>query len=71
MRTGKLVKKWQGHPGPVASLVFTSDGKGLLSGSWDQMVTHWDVASLRSLGNSDPLSSDMMEISRFLGHKVR
>jgi len=70
MRTGKLVKEWQGHFWIVESLVFTPDGKGLLSGSWDKQVTHWDVSSLRSLGNSDALSSDIMEISSFIGHKV-
>jgi len=70
MRTGKPLKKWQ-SPVLIVSLVFTPDGKGLLGGSWEQEVTHWDVTSLRSLGNSDPLTSDMVEISRFLGHKVR
>ena len=72
MRTGKVVKKWRRHPGIVNSLVFTPDGKGLLSASYnDKQVTHWDVASLKSLGNSDPLSSGIVEISSFLGHKVR
>jgi len=71
MHTGKLVKERRRIPGLVNSLVFTPDGKGLLSASWDQQVTHWDVSSLRSLGMSDPLSSDLLEISRFLGHKVR
>jgi len=71
MRTRKLLKEWRGISGLVDSLVFTPDGRGLLSASWDEQVTHWDVASLRSLGNSDPLTSDIMEISRFSGHKVR
>jgi len=68
MRTGKLVTKWPGHSGLVASLVFTPDGKGLLSASLDKQVIHWDVASF---GMTDPPSSDPMEISRLLGHKVR
>ena len=65
--------KWRGHRNLVASLVFTLDGKGLLSASWDKQVIHWDVTSLGSLEMVDPLSSesDMMEISRLLGHKVR
>jgi len=71
MRTGKVVKKWRRHPGVVNSLAFTPDGKGLLSASYnDKQVIHWDVALLRSLGNSDSLSSDIVEISCFLGHKV-
>jgi len=71
VRTGKMVTRWQGHSDLVASLVFTPDGKGLLSASWDNQVIHWDVASLGSLGMADALSSDVMEISRLLGHKVR
>jgi len=69
VRKGKLVAWWGGHPSLIGSLVFTPDGKGLLSASWDKVI-HWDFASLGSLGMADPLSSDMMEISRFLGHKV-
>jgi len=68
MRTGKLVTKWRRHSDLVASLVFTPDGKGLLSASWDKQVIHWDVASL---GMTDPPSSVSMEIFRLLGHKVR
>ena len=68
MRTGKLVTKWPGHSGLVESLVFTPDGKGLLSASLDKQVIHWDVASL---GMADPPSSDPMETFRLLGHKVR
>ena len=70
MRTGKVVKELRAH-GAVDGLVFTPDGEGLLSSSMDHQVTHWDVASLRSLGMSDPLSSDIVEISHFLGHMVR
>jgi len=69
MRTGKLVSRWRGRAGLAGSLVFTPDGKGLLSASWDKVI-HWDFASLGSLGMANPLSSDTMEISRFLGHKV-
>jgi len=72
MRIGNVVKEWQGHPGLINNLVFTPDGKGLLSASYNnKQVRHWDVASLRSLGNSDAQSSGIVEILRFLGHKVR
>jgi len=67
MRTGKFETKWPGHSKPVTSLVFTPDGKGLLSASWDKQVIHWNVASL---GMTDP-SFDLMETSCLLGHKVR
>ena len=72
VRTGKLVANWRGHSALVASLMFTPDGKGLLSASWDKSVVYWDVASLRSLGMADPPSSRMMmEVSRSMGHTVR
>lgn len=34
-----------GHKGVVTSLAFTPDGKQLLTGSWDQTVKVWDVAT--------------------------
>jgi len=71
VRTGKMVTRWRGHCSLVASLVFTPDGKGLLSASWDKQVKHWDVTSLRSVGMADPLIPGMMEISCLLGHTVR
>jgi WD40 repeat protein len=70
VRTGNLVARWRGHSNLVASLVFTPDGKSLLSGSWDNQVIQWDVSFLSSLGMANPPISDMMEISRLIGHTV-
>jgi len=71
VRTGSLVASWQGHNYNVAGLVFTPDGKGLLSASWNSLVM-WDVSFLRSLGlgMAKPLISGVMEISRLIGHTV-
>jgi len=71
VRTGKLVARWWGHSRLVTSLVFTPDGKRLLSGSWDKEVKQWDVSSLSSLGMTDRPTSDMTEISSLIGHTVR
>jgi glucose repression regulatory protein TUP1 len=37
-RTNKLVEEWQGHTDQVWGLMFTSDGKGLVSGSIDRTL---------------------------------
>ena len=70
-RTLKLLASLGGHAGFISSLVFTPDGKGLLSASYDMSVILWDVTSLSSLGTADPPSSSVTEVSRLLGHMVR
>ena len=66
----------------VRDLFFTPDGKGLLSGSAENMVIYWDVSWLGSThedNTDDPkaeISSQdstggLMEMIRFSGHKVR
>jgi len=70
LRSGNLVASWRGHDKLVASLVFTPDGKSLLSGSWDNQVKQWDISFLRSHGIANPPISDMVEISRFIGQCV-
>jgi len=71
VRTGKSMASWWGHSGIVTSLVFTPDGKRLLTGSWDKEVKQWDVSSLSSLGMTDIPTFGMMEISCLIGHTVR
>ena len=70
-RTLKLLASLGGHADLISGLVFTPDGKGLLSASWDMSVILWDVISLSSLGTADPPSSGVAEVSRLLGHTVR
>jgi WD40 repeat protein len=46
----------KGHSGWVTGVAFTSDGRRLVSGSWDQTVKMWDVpsgAELSSVDNKD------------------
>ena len=44
--TGALLERLQGHKDFVYSVAFTSDGKGLVSGSWDNSLKYWDVSVL-------------------------
>jgi WD40 repeat protein len=42
---GKLIRAFKGHKDNVDELVFTADGKTLLSGGADHTIRAWDVAS--------------------------
>jgi hypothetical protein len=58
--TGKVLNKLQGHTGKVTALAFSPDGKTLASGSADQSVRLWDVATgkeTRRLQGKDVIAS--------------
>jgi WD40 repeat protein len=46
VQTGQLVKCVVGHKGGVRCVAFTPDGKGLVSGSEDGILKHWDLGPL-------------------------
>ena len=43
VQTGNLVERLRGHGDLVRSVTFTPDDGGLISGSWDRKVKHWDL----------------------------
>jgi len=49
--TGQLVRTFRGHKGLVTSLVFTRDGKFLVSGSRDHTVKLWEVTRLAGVAD--------------------
>ena len=76
VRVGKCVASYQGHDDVVWCLVFAPDGKGLVTGSWDKRVIHWNMSRFESTECDNSQKGDisrhnLMEISRFVGHKVR
>jgi WD40 repeat protein len=44
-----LIRTLGGHRGWVTSVAFSADGRRLASGSWDQTVKFWDVATGREV----------------------
>jgi general transcriptional corepressor TUP1 len=46
VQTGALIERLKGHKDSVYSIAFTPDGKGLVSGSLDKTLKHWDVGPL-------------------------
>jgi len=38
-----------GHTGVVTSVAFSPDGKKIISGSWDNTIKLWDIASNRGI----------------------
>ena len=78
---GKCMAKHDGHDDLVRGLVFTPDGNGLLTASWDKMVILWDVSWLKTHGDDGDGQKEVIsprdstggltEISRFVGHTVR
>jgi glucose repression regulatory protein TUP1 len=56
--TGHLVEQLEGHTESVWSVAFTSDGKGLISGSNDRTMKHWDLTGFMCNPDRDqPLSA--------------
>ena len=44
--SGTLLERLQSHTDTIQSVVFTFDGKGLVSGSLDKSVKYWDISVL-------------------------
>ena len=71
-RKHTLLAKWWGHTNGVWSTKFTPDGRGLMSGSKDQTVKHWNLSSLGIQGALvGGGGRGFPEVRSFLGHTVR
>ena len=46
VRTSELLETLRGHRDGVWGVAFTPDGRGLVSGSWDETLKYWDISRL-------------------------
>lgn len=61
--SGRVRQRFEGHKGQINSLVFSADGKMLLSGSVDTTALVWDLTGRLTLGKKygTALSADDLE----------
>ena len=60
-RSRRLVRKWKAHDQEVWDVMFTPDGRGLVTGG-DTKVKYWNL--------DQPMSDDLEEVLMFTGHTV-
>ena len=53
IETGRPIREFEGHTWEVYYLKYSSDGRYLASGSWDQTIKIWDVVSDRCIKTFD------------------
>ncbi|QEH32544.1 WD domain, G-beta repeat [Aquisphaera giovannonii] len=52
VRSGRLIREFGPHPGPVYAVAFSPDGRYISTGSNDGAVRFWEAASGRAAGDS-------------------
>jgi WD40 repeat protein/serine/threonine protein kinase len=62
--TGQVIgQPLKGHKARIASIAFSSDGKRIVSGSYDQTVRLWDVASGQSINTFNGHTNAVLSVS--------
>jgi len=73
VRTSQLVAKWLAHRKVVWWVVFTLDGKGLVSCSGDDTLKYWDISflELSEPGYGMTQDSTAGQKNKVMAHRVR
>jgi len=66
---GELLQTLRGHRDGVWGVAFTPDGRGLVSGSWDETLKYWDVSRLANGPGDRPNSSGASKRDTLNGKK--
>lgn len=61
-QTGRLARRLEGHHGYVIALIFSPDGRTLISGSADQTICLWDLRDLEHVPPPRVLRGHKLEV---------
>jgi WD40 repeat protein len=45
VQTGECLRTFEGHTAPIATVIYSPDGKQLISGGFDQTIRLWDITT--------------------------
>lgn len=65
VRTSRMVVEWKAHQDAIFGVVFTPNGRGLVTTGKDQKLKYWDLGTP---GFGD--SREVTEVSKFVGYTV-
>ena len=68
-RTGGLLEMLRGHTGCVSGVVFTPDGRGLVSSDSDGALKYWEVSCLANGPGNQPDSQGASKCNTLDGKK--
>jgi WD40 repeat protein len=70
VQTGRELGKSPPHPSPLTAVMFTTDGRTVLSVDMERNVRSWDVTSLQAAAKPAPANEDSVgAVRKYSGHR--